>query len=983
MINDLLDTLDEYKEVETMVVGDSEGLRGFASNKGGLSIIHFNIRSIGKNFDELSIYLENLNTNNIDIIILSETFIINDTTNFSIKGFKLFYNRSEFNKNDGLIAYVRNDINVNVSEIKFNEITTLRLEFQSGNITTGLTAVYRPPSTNIGLFMEDLGKYLDNFNKQQIEIFVGDININLLDKHNPMTGAYMDLLMSFGFFSFINKPTRVNELSSTLIDHIFVMCQEKVQKLVHFKPYIFHFSITDHYPIALNINIPENNIKKCNNRAGIKMNNNKLISLLARENWQDVYDKNSVDESYAVFIKKLQNFIEKSTEKYTISNKNIKLKPWISSGIIKSIRHRDKLKLELNKKYSEEKNKQYKTYRNCLTKIIKNAKNQYYKTKLNQSGNNFKKIWEVMDEAVNINKQMPKVTSILKPTNELTTDNKEIANVFVNYFTNIGKNMQKNIPTTNKNFTHQNTNKNSFYLTPVTENELITHISSLKNDSAPGEDNISAKTIKNMHIFLLKPLSFLINMCFSQSKIPQDWKTSIIIPVYKCGNRQEANNYRPISLINNFGKLFEKCLKTRLIDFLERNNLLYEKQFGFRSGKCTEDAVFQLINQINNNLNTNKKSLTVFIDLAKAFDTVSHKNLIKRMESLGVRGDPLNLFINYLSCRRQKVKVENEFSEVEALTMGVPQGTVLGPVLFLVYINGIGNITPDLSVISYADDTALLFEGNDWVDVYRRAEFGLGELFGWLNHSLLSLNVDKTKYIAFSASMADRPPNFELKIHTEDCNNKYICDCKKITSVKKIKYLGVVVDQHLRWGEQCHCVSTRIRKLYYRFYQLRDILSKQLLKIVYGALVESILRYCIIVWGGAYNNALHELMVSQNTIMKIIYKKNRRYPTNNLYGEANVLPLRALFVHCCLNYLHKIEEILPKSENKYNIRSMALIRTPLYIKSHTQRIITYFAPKFFNMLPENIKKYLHLKKKFKILTKTFIQNNYLKFIYLL
>lgn len=441
-------------------------------------------------------------------------------------------------------------------------------------------------------------------------------------------------------------------------------------------------------------------------------------------------------------------------------------------------------------------------------------------------------------------------------------------------------------------------------------------------------------------------------------------------------------NYRPISLINNFAKLFEKCLKTRIIQFLETNKLLNQHQYGFRTNLSTEDAVFNLINEINNNLNSNRKTLAVFIDLAKAFDTIPHEQLLYRMENMGMRGTTNSLFKNYLSDRTQRVKIEDHYSNPQKLTIGVPQGTVLGPLLFLIYINEIGTILNNAVVISYADDTVVVFNEMDWDRVFTSAENELKELYNWLNYSLLSLNVKKTKYIAFSVSEVDRPINKNLRIHHEKCLDHNNCQCEIIKNVENIKYLGVIVDNHLRWNEHAYYINKKIRNLLYRFYQLREILNAKMIRTIYMSLVESVLRYCLIVWGGCFKNALKNIMVTQNYALKIIYKKEPTYSTDSLYKEANILPLRALFVHSCLIYLPKIKYLLTDNTVDYNLRTESL-RTPLYTKAHTQRIVTYFAPKFFNRLPPNIKSTIYNKKKYNVMTKKYIQEHYATFLELI
>lgn len=477
------------------------------------------------------------------------------------------------------------------------------------------------------------------------------------------------------------------------------------------------------------------------------------------------------------------------------------------------------------------------------------------------------------------------------------------------------------------------------------------------------------------HTYLVKPLGHIINLIFSTAKIPEAWKEAIITPVHKSGEKNLLTNYRPISLINNFAKIFEKCLKKRLNNYLDKNKILNNRQFGFRSNLSTEDGVVELAKRVVYGVDEDKKCLAIFLDLAKAFDTVDHEILIGKLAKIGIRGHGLEIFVDYLANRKQKVKINGTLSDFKIITTGVPQGTVLGPTLFLLYINSISDmIGPDNDVFSYADDTALLFQGKSWEEVYTSAETGLKKMKSWLNANRLSLNIKKTKFMTFTLTVSDQPEKDKLIIHSNSCNKKP-CDCPSIDRVNDIKYLGIVVDQHLRWNKHIEYVVKRLRRLIYKFYQLRDILNKKTLIITYKALAESIIRYGIIIWGGLYNVTLRNLEVMQNTIIKIICKKERQYSTEILYQEVDLLSVRKLYTYESLLWMFKIQ--MHTLEHNYNTRwnENTAVEIPLFHKSHSQRFIFFFGPKLYNKLPKNIKS-IKKKEKYKVELKKFVNTNY-------
>lgn len=246
-----------------------------------------------------------------------------------------------------------------------------------------------------------------------------------------------------------------------------------------------------------------------------------------------------------------------------------------------------------------------------------------------------------------------------------------------------------------------------------------------------------------------KPLAYLINKSIEDGAFPEAFKMAEITPIYKSGNKADPLNYRPISIISNFAKIFEKIIKQRINDYLNKYKILSERQYGFRENKSTADALSRLISLVNNSIDRKLPSLCIFVDLAKAFDTVDHSKLLNCLECIGIRGNPLKLLKSYLCDRKQCVKIGDHMSYVQTVEYGVPQGTVLGPLLFNVYVNDLFSLKTEGNVIAFADDTAIFYEAKDWNQLKQIVETDLGVVFNFFDERCLTVNLDKTFYVPF------------------------------------------------------------------------------------------------------------------------------------------------------------------------------------------------------------------------------------------
>lgn len=847
----------------------------------------------------------------------------------------------------------------------------------------GLTASYRPPSTNVKLYIEELNEYLLSMCCGDVEIFMGDVNINIGDSADLDSLIYQTYMGQNGFISRIESPTRVTNNTASVIDHIYLKLKSSARQNLLSCSGVLKTSITDHWAVFLSIKSTSNQRHYLHNPSNKRTftDREKLNSLLMGETWRQVLDDSNPQTACTNFMMTLRRYIEDSSYTKKVKVENYKKKQcWITVGLITSIKRRDKMKVWLRKNFSPENNRKYTEYRNLLNSLIKKTKELYYANKFKLAGKDIKKHWRILNEMNNIcriKSDIPREMIDDKGCTVIEPEDK--ANAFNEFFVNIGKRLAGEINRSpiDSDLKSQRFNA-SIFLRPVDENELVSAISSLKNSTSPGPDGIASSLIKQVHLYILKPLAHIVNLCFSSGTVPIEWKESHVSCVYKSGDKSLLTNYRPISVINNFSKIFEKCLKSRLTSFFEENDILGSRQFGFRENVSTTDAIQVLVEGIIRSLDDNKKVLTVFLDLAKAFDTVDHHLLFERLDEVGIRGVALNLIKNYLSGRIQRVKMGDVLSKPLQIDIGIPQGTVLGPILFLVFIGWVLRVS-DLDMIAYADDSVLIFKGDSWDEVRRCAVNGLRKIHRLLSHCLLSLNLCKTKFMTFSLREPDQPQYRLIHLHKDQCN-QLGCECPVIEKTVSIKYLGVTIDQHLRWSEHALYLVKRLKKLFYIFYNIRYVLSAKECFKIYEAIVLSILRYGVVVWGSMCTNNMGCLDVVHKTILKIILKLGRRFRTEKLYVESGQLSIKQLYIYEVILYQIKSE----KKFINHIFQTRQILRGDLFVpkfnKKHSQKSLCYHGPKFYNILPYELKASANVKSKsFRKTLRTYITVNSSRF----
>ena len=493
----------------------------------------------------------------------------------------------------------------------------------------------------------------------------------------------------------------------------------------------------------------------------------------------------------------------------------------------------------------------YTQYKNKLTTILRKTEKEYYKCLLETNKNNLKKTWSIIRSVIN-NCKPSKLNESFLYNNSVITDKNEVANKFNDYFVNVGKTLAAQIPKSGPSF-HKylpEANKECIFLIPTDEREIRNIILNIRN-SAPGYDGISLKCIYPVIDTLVTPLTYITNLSLIEGIFPSELKIAQVLPLYKNNDPMLFNNYRPLSLLPFFSKLFKRLMYNRLIDFIEKHHLLYQFQFGFRKNHSTFMALVILLEKITEALDNSEFAICILIDFRKAFDTVEHDILLQKLYHYGIRGNALQWFNSYLSNRHQYVNYNNTSSDMKLITCGVPQGSILGPLLFLLYINDIASVSSILFSILFADDTTLFYGSKNLQELSEVVNNELSKMIEWLNASRLSLNIDQTNFMIF------RPKGKKASCPTIHINGS------SIQEVDDAKFLGIIIDNKLNWIEHIKCISRKIAKGTGIIIKARKSFESETLLNLYNALIFPYITYGIHVWGTAAAVHLHRLHLFQ------------------------------------------------------------------------------------------------------------------------
>ena len=851
------------------------------------SILLCNIRSCRKNFLDFTSYFDNVISNYL-CIILVETWLTNEYDDlFILHGFKS-YNAYRDNYGGGICLYVKDALCATIlSPYTFvnDNCEMLCVQMTCDNNKFVLCCIYHPPTSDHARnydFIDHIYQILIAVRCLGLPVVLaGDMNLNLF---NPLKLNYINhftnCLLELGLLPLINIPTNYNPQNLitrfSLVDQFWVS-----SSLQSVDAYVVPIEIEDHFPAAIALALNTSTVGMNKKMRVFKHSNNLRFTRLLADLTPVIVDEN-MDSTFEAYNAELFGIYDNSYPivRRAVVNNRTENNEWLTPAIKACIKKKSKLyKMYLSGRIIRE---SYTFYANKLTSLLNRVRRLYYFKLFSRDPRNCSKTWLYINRLIGNSTQGP-INKLFVGSETLT--GLRMVNYANEYFVSVAnrltEGMQENLPY--EFITEQN--PHTFEMRPTDIYEVVKVIYSLKN-KGNGLIDISVATIKsNSHIFSVH-IVLLYNYSIEKYVFPKKLKVAKIVPCHKSGQTDLIDNFRPISNLPVFSKIFEKLSHIRMVSFIDRCNLLSESQYGFRKGKSTTQAALKLTSMIVNAYHMKEYAACFFLDLRKAFDIVDHNILLSKMDHMGFRGHSIQYFRSYLTGRRQYTQVGDYKSKECPINKGVPQGSVLGPVLFCLYINDIVQAV-DVEVVLFADDAAFIILAATLEELYEKIIKLFLDLSRYLEANRLIPNLNKSKLMYFDS----RP--------VPDLRNLSF-NGQLIKWVEEYKYLGLTLTSKMSYSMHINNVVSRVSRFIETFYCLRLVVPRFVLTMLYSSFVMPHILLHIEIWGAAPAVHMSRLNVKINmllrSIMGVRYIGGRpTLDTTSMYNRLGILKLKNVF----------------------------------------------------------------------------------------
>ncbi|MEW8548517.1 MAG: reverse transcriptase family protein [Candidatus Thiodiazotropha sp.] len=897
--------------------------------QGNFSMVHYNVQSLQHKIDILEPELSTF-----DLVSFTETWL-NDSIlseDLLLHDFRSPFRRDRIgDSHGGIIVYVKNDIPCKRrQDLELLNIECVWLELNIKNRKLLVGTFYRPPSSSPQVLIDienSIGLAVDTGITDIV--ITGDFNLNMI---NPQSEKkVLDICKQYNLHQLINEPTHFTESSSSLIDLILVSNRQSIEMFGVGEPILMQ-DIRYHCPVYSIFNFKKSISKSFQRKVWLyeKGNYDELRNKVSDFDWNTV--QNEDINQYALnFSNKLLEIASECipTKFITVRPKDL---PWMNNNIRKLMRKRNRLYKKYKTNKSPDKYNSYKKIRNEVIQALRKSKKDYVDSlayKLKNTNFSSKDYWKTLK-------------SFIKPTQNASippllhesiyySDSMDKANILNDFFVaqTILDDHNATIP--------DNVTQDTFLDTiSITSAEVKSVLQTLKLGKSSGPDTINNRILKELAAPLSQPLCELFNFSLMKCVCPSIWKEANVSPLFKKDDPSLVINYRPISLLNTIGKVMEKIIHKHIFNFFKQQNVITCLQSGFVPGDSTTNQLVEIYNTFCKALDEGKEVRAIFCDISKAFDRVWHKGLLFKLKNAGINGCLLQWLSSYLSDRKQRVVIPGASSDWAFIQAGVPQGSILGPLLFLLYINDIV-VNINANVRLFADDTSLYLIVNDPNETATILNDDLETIHKWAETWLVKFNPSKSESLILS-----RKTNANL-------HPPLVMNNEHIKEVTHHKHLGLFLSNDGTWHEHIDYITSKAWQRVNIMRKLKFLLDRESLQIIYTSFIRPILEYSDIVWDNITQYEVNALQKIQNEAARIVTGATKLVSLDMLNSETcwESLQARRSKHKLCTFYKMKnnlspayLSSLVPESfeSTTYNLRDSQnirpiLTRTQLYYRS--------------------------------------------------
>lgn len=921
------------------VRGTGLAAAGRVGKCGNLKILHQNMGCLGNKIERVEVVLS---AYSIDILLLSEHWQSTEQlSEISFVGFilKAFYCRPAY-EHGGVAIYCRKNINCRVREdigalSVGNVVEISAIELTTKNIV--IIVLYRIPKSSYDVFLDRLSAVLTILNGEDKRIVLGgDFNVEFRFR-SSCRDLLGDLLDSTGLSVTLDVPTRVTATSSSCIDNFITNLS-----FDEYESSCVDLNLSDHHAQFICIKLEFKN--DFHNRYVWKyiFSDDGMVSFLNHlevETWLPVFECNCPELAFRKFLDIFLFYVNKCFPYVRVpfpSEKSVN--HWITPEIL-NLRNEMICLKDLSRAFpcfSEAFLESEKLYNDVIQTRERELNDAFLAGSTNKTG----AAWRIIN-----NKRSNYKNKSTFP--DLSVGESVLCEQFNQHFVSASENLIKSNYGVD-DYSVGDINQfippcsQSFYMFPVSGIDVGNAIFKLGSSMASGDDSVPSLLLKKSANFIADVLSYIISISLEFGVFPTLLKHATVLPLFKKDDPEDFNNYRPISILSVFSKLYEIIVNERLMSYFLKFKLMSCDQHGFSPGKSTDTAVFDFLRDVYVSIDQNLPCLSLLIDLTKAFDSVSHSLLLYKLSRYGVNGICLKWFESYLSGRKQRVSFNGSTSSLLDVRLGVPQGSVLGPTLFLIFINDFPKCLNGIaSVMLYADDINLTISSKSIDNLFRTADMAMHSVNRWVRFNRIVVNIQKTQCMLFCNKRKFNISNGSMA-------------GSQIDLVSSCRLLGIVIDEDLKWSEHIDQLCSKLSRSCYALFQLRKSCNLSTLKTFYYSDFYSRMRYGVIHWG--MSSDVSRIFILQKRAIRTLFNLRRADSCRDIFKDNNIFTFYDMYIFEVLCYVYKNRNSFDFSlPHGYGTRNCDYVLPPRHRTCAFQKSLTFVGCRLFNVLPNEMK----------------------------